>query len=107
MEPEEYPAPLAENERKAIATAILMAVIGTLLAVGVSLWYTAKTDAKAERRTAVAIKEAEKRQAEDLRRWCGILKLLDDRNQQLPPSTDSDTNKFRSEIHDLRQQYGC
>ncbi len=40
-------------------------------------------------------------------RWCGLLVLLDDRNQKLPEPSDQETAKFRREIHDLRVGYRC
>jgi hypothetical protein len=41
------------------------------------------------------------------KRWCPLVVLLDNRNQQLPPSDDPDTMTFRREIHNLRVAYGC
>lgn len=38
---------------------------------------------------------------------CGIVVLLDDRNQSLPDTTDPDTMKFRRELHIYRQKLGC
>lgn len=40
-------------------------------------------------------------------RWCGLLILLDDRNQKLPEPSDPETTKFRREIHELRVGYRC
>lgn len=41
------------------------------------------------------------------RRICGIIVLLDDRNQKLPPATDKDTTDFRRELHSYRLRLGC
>lgn len=40
-------------------------------------------------------------------RWCGLLVLLDDRNQKAPPAADPDTQRFRDELHKLRIAYKC
>jgi len=41
------------------------------------------------------------------RKICGIIVLLDDRNQSLPPSNDPDTVRFRVELHHYREGLGC
>lgn len=41
------------------------------------------------------------------RQICGLIVLLDDRNQKLPPVTDKDTADFRRELHRYRQNLGC
>jgi hypothetical protein len=38
---------------------------------------------------------------------CGIIVLIDDRNQKLPASEDPDTAQFRAELHHYRQTIGC
>lgn len=45
--------------------------------------------------------------AHGLRKICGIIVLLDDRNQKLPPATDPDTTQFRTELHNYRRSIGC
>lgn len=42
-----------------------------------------------------------------LRKICGIIVLIDDRNQAMPPTTDPDTTRFRAELHSYRQSIGC
>lgn len=42
----------------------------------------------------------------EVRKICGIIVLIDDRNQRLPPA-DDDTNRFRRELHDYRRSIGC
>jgi hypothetical protein len=41
------------------------------------------------------------------RKICGIVVLIDDRNQTLPPASDPDTARFRNEMHRYRQNLGC
>jgi len=41
------------------------------------------------------------------RKICGLIVLLDDRNQKLPPATDPDTTRFRDELHRYRTTLGC
>lgn len=38
---------------------------------------------------------------------CGMIVILDDRNQKLPPATDPDTANFRRELHAYRERIGC
>jgi hypothetical protein len=40
------------------------------------------------------------------RKICGVIVLIDDRNQQLPPA-DPDTMDFRRELHHYRESLGC
>lgn len=44
-------------------------------------------------------------------RWCGMLVLLDDRNQKAPPPPPGPdaqaTQQFRDELHKLRVAYKC
>jgi hypothetical protein len=40
-------------------------------------------------------------------RICGIIVLLDDRNQGLPPPQDEDSARFRRELHNYRTGLGC
>lgn len=37
---------------------------------------------------------------------CGIIVLIDDRNQTLPQG-DPDTERFRAELHNYRNKIGC
>jgi len=41
------------------------------------------------------------------RNICGIIVLIDDRNQKMPASDDPDTIRFRAELHRYRQTIGC
>jgi hypothetical protein len=45
--------------------------------------------------------------AHGLRKICGLIVLIDDRNQAQPPTTDPDTVKFRTELHNYRNSIGC
>jgi hypothetical protein len=45
--------------------------------------------------------------AHGLRKICGIIELIDDRNQKMPPTNDPDTVQFRRELHRYRQSIGC
>lgn len=45
--------------------------------------------------------------AHGLRKICGIIVLIDDRNQKMPPTDDPDTMQFRTELHNYRQSIGC
>lgn len=38
---------------------------------------------------------------------CGIIVIIDDRNQELPPATDKGTEDFRKELHAYRERIGC
>lgn len=44
--------------------------------------------------------------SKEVRKICGIVVLIDDRNQQLPPG-DADTTAFRNELHRYRERIGC
>jgi hypothetical protein len=44
---------------------------------------------------------------DQMREICGIVVLLDDRNQNLPPAADPDATRFRSELHRYRVRLGC
>lgn len=41
------------------------------------------------------------------RKICGLIVLLDDRNQSLPATNDPDTIQFRRELHHYRSDLGC
>lgn len=45
--------------------------------------------------------------AQQQRNICGMVTLLDDRNQKLPPATDKDSADFRRELHNYRVKIGC
>jgi hypothetical protein len=44
---------------------------------------------------------------EQQRNICSLVVLLDDRNQQLPPTLDKDTADYRAELHRYRLKIGC
>lgn len=50
---------------------------------------------------------AEERNVERQRQICGIIVIIDDRNQTLPPATDAETDRFRRELHTYRLALGC
>jgi hypothetical protein len=64
-------------------------VIGFLVTVGVLAGFTI---------TYVTVQQ---------RRICGLIVLIDDRQQSLPVPTDPDALKFRNEVHRYRVNLGC
>jgi uncharacterized protein (DUF1501 family) len=80
---------------RAWATA-LMVLVGLGVALGLTIGYVKKVDAAAERRNV-----------ERSREICGIIRLIDDRNQALPPAADRETADFRAELHRYRLALGC
>lgn len=75
---------------------VTMLIVGFGLALGVTIGYVAKVD-----------REAEQRNVQRSREICGLIVLIDDRNQQLPPAPDPDTAAFRTELHRYRLALGC
>lgn len=75
---------------------VLMLVVGFGAALGLTLGYVTKVD-----------RDAERRNVERSREICGIIRLIDDRNQQLPPAADPGTTAFRDELHRYRVALGC
>jgi hypothetical protein len=75
---------------------VVMLIAGFGLALGLTIGYVNKVDKANERRDVQRSQEI-----------CGIIRLIDDRNQQLPPATDPDTQAFRAEMHRYRQALGC
>jgi hypothetical protein len=45
--------------------------------------------------------------AQQQRKICGMIVLLDDRQQKLPEPSDPDAARFRHELHDYRKNLGC
>lgn len=78
------------------APALLTSVLGIALALGLTIAYVARVD-----------RAAEARNVQRSRDICGIIVLIDDRNQELPPATDPDTAAFRAELHRYRLKLGC
>lgn len=52
----------------------------------------------------IALDRRDQRRSQEI---CGIIRLLDDRNQRLPPSPDPDAVSFRAELHRYRLALGC
>lgn len=51
--------------------------------------------------------QSDRRNIERQRQICGIIVLIDDRNQDLPPTTDVAATEFRRELHAYRVGIGC
>ena len=51
--------------------------------------------------------EAELRNVNRQREQCGFIRIIDDRNQELPPAPDQATADFRRELHAYRVSLGC
>lgn len=66
-----------------------MGLVGMGLALFFTVWYVQAETAS---------------RARDI---CGIIVLIDDRNQQMPPSVDPATAEFRAEVHAYRIKLGC
>lgn len=75
---------------------VLIAVLGVGVALVLTIGYVSKVDRAAEDRNV-------KRQRE----ICGIIRIIDDRNQGLPPAPDPATADFRRELHTYRVSLGC
>jgi hypothetical protein len=74
---------------------VLMFIVGFGLLVGFTIAYVARVD-----------KEAERRNIERSRDICGIIKLIDDRNQTVKP-TSAEQKQFIDELHRYRLKLGC
>ncbi len=79
---------------RAWATTVML-IVCFGLALGLTIGYVKKVDA-----------EAEQRNVQRSREICGLIVLIDDRNQTLPPA-DGDTMRFRAELHRYRLALGC
>lgn len=91
------PAATRERQRQAPRVYAAVVVFVTLVAVGLlNVWYTDRVDRQAERRNVQRSREI-----------CGIIRLIDDRQQAMPPATDPDTADFRAELHRYRLALGC
>jgi uncharacterized protein (DUF1501 family) len=75
---------------------LVLSIVGVATALVLTIGYVRKMDAEAEERNV-------KRQRE----ICGIVRLIDDRNQEMPPATDPATTEFRRELHAYRVSLGC
>jgi uncharacterized protein (DUF1501 family) len=73
-----------------------MLILGFGLALGLTIGYVNRVDRQAEARNLARAQEI-----------CGLIRLIDDRNQRMPPSTDPDTTAFRAELHRYRVALGC
>jgi uncharacterized protein (DUF1501 family) len=74
---------------------LVLALAGVGAALVLTIGYVQKVDQAAEERNV-------KRQRE----ICGIVRLIDDRNQTMPPADDA-TAEFRRELHAYRVSLGC
>lgn len=70
-------------------------LVGVGLAIGFTLAYVTKVD-----------HEAERRNVERSRDICGIIRLIDDRNQTVTPTT-VEQKQFIDELHRYRLKLGC
>lgn len=75
---------------------VAMLILGFGLALGLTIAYVSKVDHDAERRNVDRSREI-----------CGLIRLIDDRNQTLPAAADPDTVAFRAELHRYRLALGC
>lgn len=75
---------------------LVLALAGVAVALVLTIGYVQKVDQAAEDRNV-------KRQRE----ICGIIRLIDDRNQEMPQPTDPATAEFRRELHAYRVSLGC
>lgn len=70
-------------------------VVSVLLVAGAGIWYT-----------NYAIKQQERTEREQDRRWCALLTQIDNSYQRTPPTTE--TGKvFAQTLHQLRVELGC
>ena len=75
---------------------LIISLVGVGLALVLTIGYVSKVDSAAEERNV-------KRQRE----ICGIIRIIDDRNLEMPPATDPATADFRRELHQYRTGLGC
>lgn len=75
---------------------LALSIVGLGAALVFTIGYVSKVDGEAEARNV-------KRQRE----ICGIIRLIDDRNQSMPPAQDEATAAFRRELHTYRTSLGC
>lgn len=76
--------------------ATMLTIVCFGLALGLTVAYVRKVNADAEARNVQRSREI-----------CGLIVLIDDRNQALPPESDPDTAAFRAELHRYRVALGC
>lgn len=75
---------------------VLVCLAGVGLALLLAIAYVRAVDRRAETRNV-----------ERQRQICGIITIIDDRNQAMPPANDAGTTAFRDELHRYRQSLGC
>ena len=75
---------------------VLTGLLGTAVAMVLIIGYVKRVD----KHRAAAEREND-------RQICGIVVLLDDRNQSMPPAADPATAQFRREVHAYRVSLGC
>lgn len=75
---------------------LVLALAGVGVALVLTIGYVQKVD-----------REAEERNVKRQREICGMVRILDDRNQGMPPAQDQATADFRRELHTYRTSLGC
>lgn len=75
---------------------LVLALAGVGVALVLTIGYVQKMD-----------REAEERNVKRQREICGIIRIIDDRNQEMPPAQDQATADFRRELHAYRTSLGC
>lgn len=74
----------------------LLAVFVTSVGLAiVNVWYTNHVQQESERRNETRSRDI-----------CGIIVIIDDRNQKISP-TSEDQRRFIAELHRYRQKLGC
>lgn len=74
---------------------MLAVIVGFGLVVGFTIAYVTKVDRAAEKRNV--------ERAQDI---CGVIKLIDDRNQKIV-NPNPDQRQFIDELHRYRLKLGC
>ena len=75
---------------------VLVSLVGVAIALGLTVAYVQRVG-----------REAEARNVQRAREICGLIVLIDDRNQRMPATADPDTATFRAELHRFRLALGC
>ena len=86
---------------------VLTGLAGTAIALVLMFAYVNRVDQASERRNVERQQQLDRDNIARQRQICGIVVIIDDRNQQMPPSTDPATTEFRRELHAYRISLGC
>lgn len=86
---------------------VMLSLVGVAVALVLTIGYVKKVDQDAKERTQREAQAAEERNVKRQREICGIIRLIDDRNQTMPPAADPATAEFRREVHAYRTSLGC